>query len=329
MGSPMNCRTAAVSISPKPSGPKPPSLTLAVANWHTEVVALVALLLIPAILRLAICALFCSAAETIPFLALFLFCLVAVAIALHSLAAHPVIAKVVIALSLFQLSLTGMREIVPALFYSFRDIPLQDDAFTTADQVLGFSWVSYAKALLAIPCAPGALKAAYNSIFFIPIAICLSAIYSDNTRLLSTFILSMSFSLYFVVLLGAAFPCVGAYEHLGDAARSIPNMFGDRDGIGIALRLARTGAIDKELSTGIAIVQFPSYHACAGILFVLAGWKTPLRATTTLLSVLLIAATPIGGSHYLVDVVAGMVVGIASWITARLFLNRLTRFQLA
>jgi hypothetical protein len=57
------------------------------------------------------------------------------------------------------------------------------------------------------------------------------------------------------------------------------------------------------------LIAFPSFHTAAAVLYTWALW--PMRAVRwpfLLLNTAVIATTPIGGSHYFADIIAGAVV---------------------
>jgi hypothetical protein len=59
-------------------------------------------------------------------------------------------------------------------------------------------------------------------------------------------------------------------------------------------------------------------HAALGLLFIFALW--PVRYIgwiSVLLNLTMIAATPVDGSHYFSDVVAGLTIAALSWIAVR------------
>jgi hypothetical protein len=63
------------------------------------------------------------------------------------------------------------------------------------------------------------------------------------------------------------------------------------------------------------IITFPSLHAALGILFSVAVWPVKgLRWCAFGLNGLMLLATPAYGSHYVVDVIAGILVAAACWI---------------
>jgi membrane-associated phospholipid phosphatase len=57
------------------------------------------------------------------------------------------------------------------------------------------------------------------------------------------------------------------------------------------------------------LVAFPSYHCIAAILFMWASWTVhSLRPFMVAVNLLMLAATPIVGGHYFVDLVAGALI---------------------
>jgi hypothetical protein len=95
----------------------------------------------------------------------------------------------------------------------------------------------------------------------------------------------------------------------------------------------RDGTIRQLVAEGAdGIISFPSLHAALGLLFLLALW--PVRyvgGIAALLNVAMIAATPVDGSHYFCDVIAGLAIALLSWLAVQRALARLAgeRMQLA
>jgi membrane-associated phospholipid phosphatase len=69
------------------------------------------------------------------------------------------------------------------------------------------------------------------------------------------------------------------------------------------------------------IVTFPSLHAALGILFAAALWRVRgIKWAALVLNALMLVATPAYGSHYFIDVIAGVALAALCWIAAaRLF----------
>ena len=71
------------------------------------------------------------------------------------------------------------------------------------------------------------------------------------------------------------------------------------------------------LSRLVGILTFPSFHAASAALYIWAF--SPLRWLRLLLvpcNILMIAASPVGGGHYFVDVFAGIAVSAAAIVVA-------------
>jgi membrane-associated phospholipid phosphatase len=82
--------------------------------------------------------------------------------------------------------------------------------------------------------------------------------------------------------------------------------------------LSNSGATFNDLR----IITFPSFHAAMAVIFMGAASAIPvLRWPFIVLNVLLLAATPPIGSHYLFDVIIGSLIGLLSWYAARAFLR--------
>jgi membrane-associated phospholipid phosphatase len=66
------------------------------------------------------------------------------------------------------------------------------------------------------------------------------------------------------------------------------------------------------------IITFPSFHAALGIIFIAGLWPIPvLRWIGLIVNVLMIAATPVEGGHYFIDVLAGVVIALLCQLAAR------------
>jgi len=65
------------------------------------------------------------------------------------------------------------------------------------------------------------------------------------------------------------------------------------------------------------IITFPSLHAALAVIPIVALWPIPrLRWLILALNIVMLAATPIDGSHYFIDVIAGIVVAAIAVLTA-------------
>ena len=61
------------------------------------------------------------------------------------------------------------------------------------------------------------------------------------------------------------------------------------------------------------LITFPSFHTAVAILFAWALWRTPVAwVFGVILNGLMILATPLAGSHYVIDLVGGTVVAMVA-----------------
>jgi membrane-associated phospholipid phosphatase len=66
------------------------------------------------------------------------------------------------------------------------------------------------------------------------------------------------------------------------------------------------------------IVTFPSFHAASAVLYAWALWPVRwMRPIVVLAFTAMLAATPINGGHYLIDIIAGTAIAILAIAAAR------------
>lgn len=89
------------------------------------------------------------------------------------------------------------------------------------------------------------------------------------------------------------------------------------------LEALRAGAMHTvSLNHVDGLVSFPSFHTAGALIFIWTLWKMPqLRWPIFVLNVTMIAATPIFGDHYFVDILGGGIVAVVSILVVE-WLNR-------
>ena len=66
------------------------------------------------------------------------------------------------------------------------------------------------------------------------------------------------------------------------------------------------------------IVTFPSFHAASAVLYAWALWPVRwMRPIVVLAFTAMLAATPINGGHYLIDIIAGIAIAVLAIVAAR------------
>ena len=190
------------------------------------------------------------------------------------------------------------------------------------DQWLGFDWLAHYESLSHLPVADSFLRDAYHSFylqfFALPLVLLVCGYAAHARLLLNCFLLGV----VTVMAVASLFPTVdpllwnrvlplNAEGHTGFSR--IDHLLMLRDGSLTRLRM--------DEMTGI--ICFPSFHTVAACLF--AGFSAPLgpaRFSMIGLNAAMIAATPRWGGHYLVDVLAGIVIGVGLIAAALAYTRR-------
>jgi membrane-associated phospholipid phosphatase len=121
-------------------------------------------------------------------------------------------------------------------------------------------------------------------------------------------------------ILSALVPAIGVYHQIGLDPASLthidPRAYLDqlRD-----LPPTREGTLRHLELLGLGgIVTFPSFHAASAILYLWALWPVRwMRSIVLIVNGAMLAATPLNGGHYFVDVFAGVGIAILSIVAAR------------
>jgi len=204
------------------------------------------------------------------------------------------------------------------------DFPMQDANLAALDRALGIDWVAcfnffYHRPALLPPLSLGYAMIGWP-VFGIPIVLGWSGRYGR----LQQFTLAFALALIATTIISGLVPALGAYDELG--LKLDPQVF--TSGAYVAsthdMPLIRDGSLrELDIFHLVGIVTFPSFHACAAVLYLWAFWPVRWARPIALASNgLMLVATPIGGAHYFVDVFAGMGVAVlaiaaAGWIGER------------
>ena len=206
--------------------------------------------------------------------------------------------------------------------------PLQDDALLAIDRAFGLDPEPIARFVNDHPWLADLLARGYGLIKWpllgIPVVLTLTARYVR----LQVFMLAMSLALAVTIAISALVPAIGTYYGLQLPAAHFPEIntavyAGQLRDI-LALRDGSLHELRLFFLSGI--VSFPSFHAASAVLYMWALW--PVRrigGIAAALNLLMIAATPAIGAHYLIDVAGGIAVAAASiWVT-KFYVARLGR----
>ncbi|HEY0223619.1 MAG TPA: phosphatase PAP2 family protein [Pseudolabrys sp.] len=202
-------------------------------------------------------------------------------------------------------------------------LPLRDANFDAVDRALGFDW----KALLAVmerwPAFHAVMRVIYLSMTVQMTAIVLLLGFTGRLAWLRVYTLAFIFAALATIAISTVLPAEGVWLHYGlksadpsivpVSASSWPVFLGLRDG-----SFRHLMAIGSE-----GIITFPSLHAALAVILIAAFW--PVRAArwpSTIVNSLMVMATPIDGSHYLIDVLAGITIAVLCLYAARALVAR-------
>lgn len=238
--------------------------------------------------------------------------------ALSSARTHPKIYFSLI--SLAQLALAVPVTLTLTYVAISIDLPLQDAKLLAWDRTLGFDFRSLldltSRHRELIPPLAHSYSSIGPQLLVATLALPLVGRYRRGAEMLCAYMLAILAT----TIVSALVPAIGVYGALGLHASDFPQL--EPNGYYDTLRdapLVRNGEL-RELSLLhlVGVLTFPSFHAVSAILYVWAFW--PLRWVRPLAiagNVLMIVATPLGGGHYLVDVLAGIVVAIVAIVATR------------
>lgn len=159
-----------------------------------------------------------------------------------------------------------------------------------------------------------ALSPAYNSIFVQLTVLVVFLPLCGLYRRAAEFVLTFALTLIVTTVISTLVPATGVYHVVGLLPADHPNVepsvyYDTLRGLPL-VRDGTTRTLDA-FSLG-PLLTFPSFHAITAILYAWGLWPIRLlRVAGILWNTVVLAATPIGGGHFFVDVIAGVGIALA------------------
>lgn len=186
------------------------------------------------------------------------------------------------------------------------------------DALLHFDWLVWYRAVAAHAALQYLGEAAYFTIYVSPIVLigyfAMTQQRARSRQFLATFWLGVVITLALFPL----FPAEGPLAYLWHG--QIPYMPTSalyQEQLIPALRMHRVTDIDLGALRGL--VCAPSFHTVSGVIFVATAWPVRhLRWPILVINTAMLLATPIEGTHYLSDMVAGLLVALLAIGVVRL-----------
>ncbi|MGZ5875755.1 MAG: phosphatase PAP2 family protein [Bradyrhizobium sp.] len=207
---------------------------------------------------------------------------------------------------------------------------LQDATLDAWDRSLGIDWTELLTFIASRPLLQNVLLVAYSSFALQTVTTVLVLGIAGQLTRLSTFIGAFVATTLVTIAVSAVYPAAGPWLFLNlqpenangflpTSSNSWPVFLGLRDGT-----LHTVYGLNSE-----GIITFPSLHAALGVLFPAALWRvSSMRWIALALNGLLLLSTPAYGSHYVVDVIAGIAVAAACWMAVARVIDAASRPQL-
>jgi hypothetical protein len=197
------------------------------------------------------------------------------------------------------------------------DGALWDERLGRWDGYLGFDWLSYLRWVDQSAALTAVLRISYASLIPQIIVLVLALGFTGRVRELRIVMLGAIICGTICILVSAFFPAVSNPAHLGLTGRDFQHVNPWAGYLHLAdLRALRDGSFTAlHFGSAQGIITFPSYHAGLSLVTMWGFWKCGpvwLRGGGMTIAALTIAATPVDGGHYLVDVLAGLAIAAVS-----------------
>jgi membrane-associated phospholipid phosphatase len=202
-------------------------------------------------------------------------------------------------------------------------LPLQDATLAKLDQAFGFDWKAWLTLIYSWPRCFKLMHLAYSSLSLQMIAAVLLLGFTGRLVRLRVYMLAFIFAALVTIAISALLPAEGAWLHYEIANPTVLPISHTSWPVFLGLR-------DRSFHTlmGIGaegIITFPSLHAALAAILMMALWPVQIaRWIAVIVNVLMILATPIDGSHYLTDVLAGIIVAGLCFVAARTLVAQFT-----
>ena len=186
-----------------------------------------------------------------------------------------------------------------------------DPVLQQIDAALHFDWLAWYQVVADHRSLQILGTAAYQSIYISPAVILGYCAWADKRAAARGLIASFWVAAVFALILFRCWPAYGPFATLWHG----PVPYQTESGLYEAqlLPLLRAHVLHEvDLGALRGLVEAPSFHTASAILFIVAAWPlTRIRKPILIVNLAMLLATPVEGTHYLADMVAGAGVAIA------------------
>jgi hypothetical protein len=205
------------------------------------------------------------------------------------------------------------------------DLPLHDDALAAIDRALGLDWTAMLAWMNAAPLVFGLLRPIYLSLTVQMTTVVLCLAFSGRLARLRVYTLAFILAALISIGISAMLPAAGAWPHYAPSPSDSPHLLPTVNTSWPVFYGLRDGTFRSLVAIGSeGIITFPSLHAALAVIVFAALWPVPVaRWLFLMLNLLMLVATPVDGSHYFIDVLAGIVLAAVCLTSARMLAVRL------
>ena len=187
-----------------------------------------------------------------------------------------------------------------------------DAALERIDLTLHFDWLAWYETVAAHPALQLACRLAYESIYVSPALLLGYFAWSGRRLEARAFLASFWLAAVMTLVLFRFMPAVGPLAFLWHGP--VPYMPESALWQPMLIPELRHNAVHSiDVGSLRGLVSAPSFHTAAAVLYIAAARRVRrLRVPLTLLNAAMLVATPVEGTHYLTDMIAGALVALTA-----------------
>src|SRR5262249_42078648 len=205
--------------------------------------------------------------------------------------------------------------------------PLIDHALDVMDKSAGLDWRALLGWMNDSPILFAVLRPIYLSLTLQMTTAVLCLAFTGRHLWLRVYTLAFLFAALATIALSAALPAIGVWPHYGLTGTASPNLVPTVSTSWPVFLGLRDGSFRTLVAVGSeGIITFPSLHAALAVILIGALW--PIRRLRWLIlavNAVMLAATPIDGSHYFIGGWAGIAIAFVCLMVARAIADRARR----
>jgi membrane-associated phospholipid phosphatase len=210
---------------------------------------------------------------------------------------------------------------LPAAIFSYLCVrlgfPLADGMLARWDGALRFDWPAYVNFVLHRPWLALVLYMLYASSVAQIALVSLVLGFTARFQELISFVAILMLTGCITILCGGLMPALSGYGHFGLDDHGIAGF--DTDVLGSLNGTLHVISFDHIEG----LVMFPSYHTVISVvLVIMCRHLRYLKYPVLIFNIALIASIPVFGGHYLVDILAGTVLAVLTFLVWRLVTDR-------